>query len=164
MKKKYLIGAVIVAVLATGSAFTISGLNDSTAVKESSKKASVSEKSITMHKSPNCGCCGRYGEYLEEKGYAVTVNETEDMDAVKEKLAIPSELKSCHTLEIGGYVIEGHVPKAAIAKLLAERPDIKGIGMAGMPTGSPGMPGLKKELKIYAIDNDGTKGSLYETL
>jgi hypothetical protein len=41
---------------------------------------------------------------------------------------------------VDGYVIEGHVPAADIARLLRERPEgIKGLAVPGMPIGSPGM-------------------------
>ena len=97
-------------------------------------------------------------------GYTVDVQQTADMTSVKEVLGVPYELESCHTSEIGDYIIEGHVPEEAIDKLLVERPDIKGIGMAGMPSGSPGMPGPKETFEIYTITHEGTKGELFITL
>ena len=39
-----------------------------------------------------------------------------------QRLGVPMELASCHTAEVGGYAIEGHVPAADIRRLLAERP------------------------------------------
>ena len=66
-------------------------------------------------------------------------------------------MESCHTVVIGDYFIEGHIPLEAVEKLLVEKPDIKGIAMPGMPSGSPGMPGAKKgDFVIYAVNNDGT--------
>ncbi len=65
-------------------------------------------------------------------------------------------------MEVAGYVVEGHIPEAAIQKLLTEKPDIKGIGMAGMPSGSPGMPGPKNaEFVIYEITHEGERGSVF---
>jgi hypothetical protein len=61
------------------------------------------------------------------------------LNAVKQRLGVPAELASCHTAEIQGYVLEGHVPAEAIRKLLAERPAAAGLSVPGMPAGSPGM-------------------------
>lgn len=119
----------------------------------------------TIYKSPSCGCCGQYASYLENKGYDITIEGVSDMQSIKEQYDIPYELESCHTMEIGGYVVEGHVPEEAVVKLLAEKPDIKGIGMAGMPSGSPGMPGPKNEdFVIYQINHDGTQGDIFMTI
>lgn len=117
---------------------------------------------VTLHKSPYCGCCGVYGSYLKGLDYAVSANDTEDMATIKEQFGVPYELESCHTMEVAGYIIEGHIPEAAIQKLLSEKPDVKGIGMAGMPSGSPGMPGPKNgEFVIYEITNEGEKGDVF---
>ncbi len=51
---------------------------------------------------------------------------------------MPSECKSCHLALWGGYVVVDHVPFEVINRLLAERPDVKGITLPGMPPGSPG--------------------------
>ena len=120
-----------------------------------------------VHKSASCGCCGVYATYLKREGYDVDVHNTSDsgLSEKKRELGVPNELESCHTSEVGGYIVEGHVPEEAIAKLLAEKPDIKGIGMAGMPQGSPGMGGGKSgPFVIYEIENDGTQGGVFVTL
>jgi hypothetical protein len=94
----------------------------------------------------------------------VTVKETDKLAAISGKAGIPAELQGCHTSFIDGYVVDGHVPIEAVQKLLAERPAIKGLALAGMPTGSPGMPGPKDgPFTIYAIDKDG-KSATYMTL
>ncbi len=65
----------------------------------------------------------------------------------------------CHTMIVAAYVIEGHVPVAALNKLLAERARIKGISLPGMPDGSPGMTGVKsRPLTIYEISNEPEGG------
>jgi hypothetical protein len=48
-------------------------------------------------------------------------------------------LQSCHSADIGGYVVEGHVPADAIRRLLTERPQATGLAVAGMPSSAPGM-------------------------
>lgn len=95
----------------------------------------------TLYKDPQCGCCDEYGRHLEEMGIEVTIIDDVDMRKIKEASGIPFSLGSCHTTEMGDYIIEGHVPMAAIVKLFEELPDIGGIGLAGMPIGTPGMPG-----------------------
>jgi hypothetical protein len=75
---------------------------------------------------------------------------------VKKTHNIPSGGESCHTSIIGDYVVEGHVPLEAIEKLLAEKPDIVGIGLAGMPIGTPGMPGRKTApYEVYQLSDGG---------
>jgi len=119
----------------------------------------------TVYKSPTCGCCGVYASYMKKEGYNIDAKNIQDMSSIKRELGVPYELESCHTMEIGGYVVEGHIPKPAIQKLLAEKPDIKGIGMSGMPSGSPGMPGPKTEdFIIYEITSDGAKGDVFMSI
>jgi hypothetical protein len=116
---------------------------------------------VMLYKTPGCECCSGYADYLRSHGFTVTVKETEKLAAISGNAGIPPELQGCHTSFLGGYVVDGHVPIEAVQKLLAERPAIKGLALAGMPTGSPGMPGPKQEpFIIHAIDKEG-KSSLY---
>jgi len=101
-------------------------------------------ETVTLYKSPNCGCCVEYIAYLRENGYAVDVVETDDMVGVRQKFNVPDSMESCHTMIIDDYAVEGHVPLGFVDKLLAERPAIEGIALPGMPAGSPGMPGIKR--------------------
>jgi hypothetical protein len=94
---------------------------------------------ITVHKDPNCGCCGAWVDHLRAAGFTVTVDETAAMHGIKQRLGVPDHLGSCHTAEIAGYVIEGHVPAAVILRLLEEKPAGRGLAVPGMPIGSPGM-------------------------
>ena len=94
---------------------------------------------MTVYKSPSCGCCAKWVEHVEKHGFTVTVVPTADMMALKTKLGVPDEAMSCHTTKVGGYVVEGHVPAADIKRLLAQKPKARGIAVAGMPMGSPGM-------------------------
>lgn len=110
----------------------------------------------TMYKIPFCGCCEGHAEHLRAHGYHVTVVETKDMTLIKRKHDVPQQFEGCHTIEVGGYVVEGHVPAKVIDKLLKERPAIRGIALPGMPDGSPGMSGTKNEpFVIYELSNDG---------
>lgn len=110
---------------------------------------------ITVWKSPTCGCCGGWVEYMRGKGYQVGVNLVTDPDAIKASFGIPVSVYSCHTAKIDDYLVEGHVPEAAIAKLLAERPNLKGIALPGMPAGSPGMDGVPGIYRVVGFDANG---------
>ena len=80
------------------------------------------------------------------------------MAAIKAKLGVPGSLHSCHTAVVGGYIVEGHVPAADVRKLLKEKPAVAGIGVPGMPMGSPGMemPGMAAEkYDVVAFAKDG---------
>jgi hypothetical protein len=98
----------------------------------------------TLYKNPRCTCCGAYADYLRANGFAVTVVEHPNMTPIKQKYGVREDLEGCHTTLIGDYVIEGHVPVAAMKRLLKERPPLKGIALQGMPAGSPGMSGAKE--------------------
>jgi hypothetical protein len=114
--------------------------------------------SATMYKNPQCGCCEQYAKYLHRNGFNVTVKETANMSLISRQNGVPETLAGCHTMLVGGYVVEGHVPVGAINKLLAERPNIKGISLPGMPEGSPGMTGQKREpFTIYEISDGAAK-------
>ncbi|MDP2142856.1 MAG: DUF411 domain-containing protein [Gallionella sp.] len=113
--------------------------------------AAQAATAMTVYKSPTCGCCEKYIDYLRENGFAVkSVNET-DMDAIKKRHGV-FHVASCHTALVNGYVVEGHVPVAAIRKLLKEKPAITGISVPGMQMNSPGMGEMKKgTLTVYAV-------------
>lgn len=94
---------------------------------------------MTVYKSPACGCCGKWVDHVKAHGFDVTVVEQSNVMPKKQALGVPPELYSCHTAEVAGYSIEGHVPASDILRLLKERPQAKGLAVAGMPIGSPGM-------------------------
>ena len=94
---------------------------------------------VVVHKDPSCGCCGAWVEHLRQAEFTVDVVETNAINRVKARLGVPDALASCHTAEVSGYIIEGHVPAASIKRLLAERPQAKGLAVPDMPAGSPGM-------------------------
>jgi len=114
---------------------------------------------ITVHKDPNCGCCGAWVDYLKQNGFSANVVETSNLDKIRARLGVPAALRSCHTAEIGGYVIEGHVPAGPIKRLLAERPQAIGLAVAGMPDSSPGMdvPGAKDSYDVTLFGKAGQK-------
>jgi hypothetical protein len=94
---------------------------------------------IEVVKSPYCGCCTFWVDYLRREGFEVRVIDVEDVTPTARRLGVPDDLRSCHTASVEGYAIEGHVPAADIRRLLAERPAAAGLAVPGMPIGSPGM-------------------------
>ena len=117
----------------------------------------VASQKITLYKSQTCGCCALYTKYMVNKGYPLEVKDMQNMAPIKEQYQIPASMQSCHTVEIGGYFVEGHIPLEAVEKMMKEKPDIRGIAMPGMPSGSPGMPGSPSdEFIVYAVKKDGT--------
>ncbi|MFV0299076.1 MAG: DUF411 domain-containing protein [Hyphomicrobiaceae bacterium] len=117
--------------------------------------ALAAQTSIKVWKDPSCGCCGKWVDHLSRNGFKATVIETSDMSSVKRRLGVPAHLHSCHTAEVEGFTIEGHVPAAAIRRLLSEKPHAKGLAVPGMPIGSPGMEGGRPERYDVMLFGDG---------
>lgn len=120
--------------------------------------APAGKTKITTYRSPTCGCCGKWVDAARTAGFDVTVVSVDDIMAVKAKHGVPDEVFSCHTSIVGGYVVEGHVPFDAVRKLLKAKPRVKGIGVAGMPLGTPGMEvpsGKKQAFQVMAFDASG---------
>lgn len=112
---------------------------------------------VAVYRDPTCGCCGAWIQYLRSNGYTVTSHEDQPMAAVKTRFGVPADAASCHTALVDGYVIEGHVPVQDIRRLLAERPDARGLAAPGMPRGSPGMEmGTPVRYDVLLIGRDGT--------
>ena len=121
--------------------------------------SSAAGPQMSVYRSSSCGCCTQWGAHIASAGFRIDDHVTEDMDAVKQEHAVSSQQASCHTADVEGYVIEGHVPASAIQRLLRERPNIRGLAVPGMPMGSPGIevPGVVAEpFEVLAIAHDGT--------
>ncbi|MGD7034712.1 DUF411 domain-containing protein [Methylotuvimicrobium buryatense] len=116
-------------------------------------------KDVVVYRSPSCGCCGKWVKHLKDNNFNVIDNIVHDVDSVKRKYGVPSELASCHTAIVGDYVIEGHVPAEDIEKLLSLKSDVSGIAVPGMPVGTPGMEmGDRKDAyKVIAFDKESRK-------
>lgn len=113
---------------------------------------------IDVYKNPYCGCCNNWIAYLEDKGYAVKSESPPMLPAMEEAVGITSELESCHTAVVDGYVIEGHDSAEHIKRLVEEHPDNKGLAVPGMPAGSPGMEqgDTREKYDFVAIKKDGS--------
>jgi hypothetical protein len=113
---------------------------------------------ITVYKTPSCDCCTKWMTHLEDNGYQVTGKDMADLHFVKSMSGVRPQYASCHTAVIDGYVVEGHVPADDIQRLLAERPDVIGIAVPGMPIGSPGMEqgDQRDDYAVVTLEKDGT--------
>jgi hypothetical protein len=117
--------------------------------------AQTIDKSMTLYKNPQCGCCEDYAKYLRQNGFDVSVKPTHNLVVMSREAGIQDNFQGCHLSLIDGYFVSGHVPIDSINKLLSERPDIKGITLPNMPAGSPGMSGVKsKPFTILSISDD----------
>lgn len=134
--------AVVLVVAACGDATTSDPGGDASTEIDLAAAEGVT---VTVHRTAACECCGVYEDYLEDLGFTVEAVVHEDMATVKADFGVPDDQRSCHTNEVGGYAAEGHVPAEALLQLLDESPAISGISLAGMPAGSPGMPGEQTE-------------------
>ena len=103
---------------------------------------------MTVHKDVNCGCCSGWVSHMELNGFGAKVIETATLNRVKAKLGVPLDIAGCHTAELDGYLLEGHVPAPAVKRLLSERPKASGVAVPGMPQGSPGMSGEFEEYDV----------------
>ncbi len=112
---------------------------------------------LRVVKSPSCGCCQKWVDYMKAQGFAVTVENRDEFTALKRANGVTRDLESCHTAFAGDIVIEGHVPADLVKKLLVEKPaGVKGLAAPGMPMGSPGMEGsIKDRYTIYSFDSKG---------
>ena len=158
----------LVAGLATAGVLAIAGCGqarkpDSRTTGTSEPKpaatAAAAPAAMTVYRDPSCGCCEAWAAIARDAGYPVTVVDHPDMPAIKAQYVVPDALLSCHTTIVGPYAIEGHVPLEDVQRLLEEKqPAIRGIGVAGMPLGSPGMEvpdGTKQPFQVMAFDESG---------
>lgn len=126
--KTYALGFTLGAVLATAGLALYSHWQNASA-----------QPTLTVFKSPTCGCCTKWVEHMQAAGFKVKLENVQDMSTIKTRFQVPPKLHSCHTALVAGYVIEGHVPAAEVWRLLREKPNVAGLAVPGMPIGSPGM-------------------------
>jgi len=113
-------------------------------------------QSITVYKTPSCGCCHNWVNYLKDNGFRVETHDLANLDGIKAEHGLTDpQLKSCHTALVDGYVVEGHVPADDIWRLLNERPNVIGISAPGMPQMSPGMASIEpKGYDVLSFDKE----------
>lgn len=120
---------------------------------------------VTLYKSPNCGCCDEYADYLRDNGFEVEVIPTHDLTQITADNGVADALGGCHTALTDGYVFEGHIPVDSVDRMLENEPPIAGISVPGMPTGSPGMGGeLSERLRVWTLPADSAAApAIYDT-
>jgi len=150
VKKGLVIGLAIVALVLSGAALI---------------RTAEAGPQITVYKSPACGCCNDWIDHLEEEGFQVTAVNADNMPVIKAANGIRTEISSCHTALVEGYVVEGHVPGSTLKRFLSESPEMAGLTVPGMPVGSPGMemPGQPAQpYDVLSIDPAGNT-EVYES-
>src|SRR6266567_1280541 len=124
--------------------------------------AQAESPAILVHKDPNCSCCAGWVRHLKDAGFAVRVEETTNLQPVRKRLGVPADLAACHTAEVNGYVLEGHVPAVAVRRLLEQRSTAVGLAVPGMPAGSPGMEGGTPQLyDVVLFGPDGRQSFMH---
>ena len=115
---------------------------------------------MTVYKTASCGCCKDWVEHVRAAGFEVEARDVSRAQLIehKKRLGVDPRMASCHTAVIDGYVVEGHVPAADIGRMLEESPEIAGIGVPGMPVGSPGMEVGDRTEPYTVIAFDGRGG------
>jgi hypothetical protein len=115
---------------------------------------------IEVWTGPSCSCCHDWIKHLQANGFEVTTHDGGNVDA-RNRLGMPTNLGSCHSAEVEGFAIEGHVSADEIKRLLSERPDAIGLAVPSMPLGSPGMDGpayggARNPYDVFLIQRDGS--------
>lgn len=158
MMTRHFAAAALAAGLATTPAAAFAQHNHAATPMDHGSMQHPAEHTVTVYRTRACGCCGKWAEHLRQAGYPVKVVDVADVTPTKVRYGVPTQLRTCHTAIVAGYVIEGHVPADVIHKLLTEQPKhIKGIAVAGMPQGSPGMEtgGQRDHYDVIAFDAQG---------
>ncbi len=146
--------------MAMGGSLSVGAL--AVAVRGATGIASAAAAEVSVWKSPTCGCCEGWVRHMRAAGYAVVVQDVDDVDPIKARLGVPASLQSCHTATVGGYVLEGHVPADSVARLLRERPAAKGLAVPGMPQGAPGMETGVKDPYTVVLFGGADGNAVYE--
>lgn len=130
--------------------------------------AATQPETVTVWKTPTCGCCKDWVIHLRKEGFNVLTNDVNDTAPVRQKLGLPAKFGSCHTAQVGAYVLEGHVPAREVKRLLREKPAAIGLAVPGMPVGSPGMEmkgemlGVRDAFDVVLVTRDGNS-RVYES-
>ena len=144
-------GTMLFAVLIAGCG-TEAAPTPASEARTSASDAAASKGHVVVYRSATCECCGGHVAHLKDAGLAVREEIVDDVAEVKTRLGVPDDVQSCHTSEVAGYFVEGHVPADVITGLIEQRPDIDGIALPGMPTGAPGMPGeMPERLPVVSV-------------
>ena len=121
-----------------------------------SLRASAAAPMVSVTKLEGCGCCDQWAEHLRNNGFSVSVRAVRDLAPVRQKYGMVRDFDTCHTAFVEGYVIDGHVPAADIHRLLRSKAKVAGLVVPGMPAGSPGMEGPRRDpYEVLSFDRTG---------
>ena len=150
-------GALVAASCSSPRSSTVPDTPQAATAASQATAASVTDSTtLVVYKESTCPCCNAWVDYMRTNGFRVVTYNVSDLPAVKAKHGIGDAHQSCHTTEVGGYFVEGHVPAELVRRLLSERPRIAGLAVPGMPIGSPGMEvGPPEPYDILAVDSAG---------
>ncbi len=165
MNKRVLVGLVAaVSAAAVAGAVTASRRQPEEQARQGDQAQPAQAPRVVVYKSPSCGCCGNWVTYMRQQGFTVEVHDQDDLTEIKSAAGVTDNLASCHTAQVGGYTVEGHVPAEDIRRMLRERPQIAGIAAPGMPVGSPGMEqgGRRDRYQVLGFTRAG-RTSLFAT-
>ena len=124
--------------------------------QDSKKPSKESLPTVTVYRTPTCGCCGKWVEHLKSAGFTVSDHVIQNLETAQGRAKVPLNLRSCHTALVGRYVVEGHIPADVVKDLLRKRPNVEGIAVPGMPAGSPGMESpYPVAYDVIAFDKNG---------
>lgn len=154
MKTFWKLAALAVIAVSVG----LAACSEGPATAAGGSEAEAGLPTMVAYRSPACGCCELWVEHMRAAGFRVDVEVTSDMDRVKRQAGVPPGGGSCHTAHVGDYFVEGHVPAADVKRLLAEKPDARGLTVPGMVKGSPGMEqgGIREPYDVLLVGNDGS--------
>lgn len=140
--------------------FVAAGCNrfDSAQVSPVAKATAAEAPKLVVYKNATCGCCSLWIEHMRKAGFTAEVHDVDNMSPIKERVGIPYSMGSCHTAQVGGYFVEGHVPAEQVLRMLKEKPKAKGLTVPAMPIGSPGMEqgDTKQPYEVHLVNQDGT--------
>ncbi|HKJ03484.1 MAG TPA: DUF411 domain-containing protein [Longimicrobiales bacterium] len=168
MKRFFLTTATVLAAAACGNADATPEARATAATAQPAATTAAAAPqalpTVVVYKTEACGCCNGWVEHLRSAGFQVDARNVADLMSIKGDAGVPAGNAACHTALVDGYVVEGHVPADVIKRLLAERPDVAGLAVPGMPTGSPGMEGPGAEpYDVLTFDRQG-RNTVYTTV
>lgn len=150
---------IVFILLFTGLVFSCNKNSNNTAQEKVPAELAAQTISLDVYKDPNCGCCSKWIDHMEDNAFVVKATDTNDLARIKQQYKIEGKYQSCHTgISKEGYVFEGHVPAKYVAQFLAEKPKgAIGLTVPSMPVGTPGMEVGNKFMpyKIFMLMEQG---------
>lgn len=159
ISRRKLLAAGVVLVTVPTIACSAKTSDDGATQQTATEPAAGRALAMKVYKDPGCPCCDDWAAIARAAGYQVSIADDPAIADRKRRLGVPEDLWSCHTTEVGGFVLEGHVPLESLERLLAsDDRTIAGLAVAGMPAGSPGMETASGAVQPYQVIAFGRSG------